>query len=261
MTNTALARMLWQAREAGTVIPVEDIEPPTSDADAQAIQDAAVALSGYPSKGFKIGSTSLEAQRALGTDRPGAAPLLAPFVHDSPATLAIAPAHAPFVEAEFAFRLGRDLPARTEVYTREDVAAAVAAVAGAIEIVGSRFAGGLQGKGRRLVTADFGANIAFVGGAWHPEFPLDQLPNHPVKMMIDGKPHGSGTGSRALGDPLNVLVWLANWQSARGRGLKAGEIVSTGTCTGLDPVAPGNHVRADFGSLGIVEIQFIRSPL
>jgi len=257
MTDTDLARMLWQARAAGTVIQVEGIAVPATDDDAHAIQDAAVALSGHPSKGFKIGSTSLEAQRALGTDRPGAAPLLAPFVHDSPATLAIAPAHAPFVEAEFAFRLGHDLPARAEPYTREDVAAAVAGVAGAIEIVGSRFAGGLNGKGRRLVTADFGANIAFVGGAWHAGFPLDRLPDHPVRMIIDGEQRGSGTGSRALGDPLNVLVWLANWQSTRGRGLKAGEIVSTGTCTGLDPVAPGNRVRADFGSLGTVEIQFV----
>ncbi len=256
MTNVTLARLLWQARESGTVIRVEDIEPPASDDEAHAIQDAAVALSGHPARGFKIGSTSLEAQRALGTDRPGAAPLLAPFVHDSPAALAIVPAHAPFVEAEFAFRLGHDLPARSEPYTREDAAAAVAGVAGAIEIVGSRFAGGLSGKGRRLVTADFGANIAFVSGTWHTGFPLEQLPDHPVRMMIDGEQRGVGTGSRALGDPLNVLVWLANWQSARGHGLKTGQIVSTGTCTGLDPVAPGNHVRADFGSLGIVEIQF-----
>ena len=43
-------------------------------------------------------------------------------------------------------------------------------------------------------------------------------------------------------------------QSAAGRGLKAGEIVSPGPCTGLDAVAPGDRVRADFGVLGAVEI-------
>ena len=75
-------------------------------------------------------------------------------------------------------------------------------------------------------------------------------------MTINGALHGTGTGDRALGDPMNVLLWLANQQSAAGRGLKAGEIVSTGTCTGLDAVRPGDHARADFGELGMVEILF-----
>ncbi|RPI35320.1 MAG: hydratase, partial [Hyphomicrobiaceae bacterium] len=56
------------------------------------------------------------------------------------------------------------------------------------------------------------------------------------------------------GDPMNVMVWLANQQSGFGRGLKAGDIVSTGTCTGLADVAPGDVVVADFGSLGCVEL-------
>ena len=42
---------------------------------------------------------------------------------------------------------------------------------------------------------------------------------------------------------------------AAGRGLKAGDIVSTGTCTGLDPVQPGDVVQAEFGSLGTVDIR------
>ena len=63
-------------------------------------------------------------------------------------------------------------------------------------------------------------------------------------------------GARALGDPLAVMVWLANQQSARGRGMKAGEIVSTGTCTGLDAVRAGQCARAQFGVLGAVEAAF-----
>ena len=38
--------------------------------------------------------------------------------------------------------------------------------------------------------------------------------------------------------------------------LKAGEIISTGTCTGLLDVLPGNSVVAEFGLLGSVEIRF-----
>jgi 2-keto-4-pentenoate hydratase len=82
------------------------------------------------------------------------------------------------------------------------------------------------------------------------------LKTHPVAVTINGALRGTGTGARALGDPMNVLLWLANQQSAAGRGLKSGEIVSTGTCTGLDPVRPGDRVQADFGDLGRVEIFF-----
>ena len=67
---------------------------------------------------------------------------------------------------EDAFRLGADLPARDAVYDREEVCQAIDAVAGAIEVVGTRIEGGLAGKGRFLVTADSGANIALIVGPW-----------------------------------------------------------------------------------------------
>jgi 2-keto-4-pentenoate hydratase len=251
-----LAKRLWEARRSGSVVDVADIDPPRSDQEAYAVQDAMAALCGAPSRGFKVGSTSVEAQRRLGTSEPGSAPLFAPFVHASPARIAIVPAHTPLVEGEFAFRLGRDLPPRPTPYAIDEVAEAVAAVAGAIEVVGTRLAGGLAGKGRLLVTADCGANIAFVVGAWRDDVSPLALKSHPVVMWINGAARGTGTGEQALGDPMNVLLWLANQQSAMGRGLKAGEIVSTGTCTGLDPVAPGDVAQADFGVLGTVEIAF-----
>ena len=69
-------------------------------------------------------------------------------------------------------------------------------------------------------------------------------------MRINGDRRGRGAG--ALADPMNVMVWLANQQSRFGRGLKAEEIVSTGT--GLDAVKPGDAVVADFGPLGCVEL-------
>jgi 2-keto-4-pentenoate hydratase len=52
------------------------------------------------------------------------------------------------------------------------------------------------------------------------------------------------------------MLWLANHQSVRRLGLMAGEIVSTGTCTGLHAVDAGDVARADFGTLGAVETEF-----
>ncbi len=123
------------------------------------------------------------------------------------------------------------------------------------KVVGTRFAGGFEGKGRLLTTADVGVNIALATGEW-AKYCEQDLRKHAVTMLINDTPRGAGTGSRALGDPLNVLLWLVNHQSARRVGLKAGEIVATGTCTGLDPVRPGDIARADFGALGSVIIEF-----
>jgi len=253
---TELARLLWEARRDGKVLARDALVSPANAEEAYAVQAEAVRLSGLATRGFKVGSTSLEAQKKLGTTEPGSAPLLAPYVHESPAQITLVSGHNAELEGEIAFRLGRDLAPRGQPYTYAEVADAVDAVAGAIEVVGSRISGGLAGIGRFLSTADFGVNIALAVGPWTTDWRGLDLKALPVTMTIDGTLRGHGTGARALGDPLAVMVWLANQQSKRGRGLKAGEIVSTGTCTGLDAVAAGQSARATFGVLGVVETAF-----
>jgi 2-keto-4-pentenoate hydratase len=252
----ALARRLWEARRDGIVVTRATLVEPTNAEEAYSVQAEAVRLSGLSTRGFKVGSTSLEAQKKLGTTEPGSAPLLAPYVYESPARVSLVAGHNAELEGEIAFRLGRDLPSREAPYTYDEVAAAIDAAAGAIEVVGSRISGGLAGIGRFLSTADFGVNIALVVGPWMMDWRKLDLKTIPVAMSIGGQSRGHGTGARALGDPMNVMVWLANQQSARGRGLKAGEIVSTGTCTGLDAVRAGEAARATFDALGVVEAAF-----
>jgi 2-oxo-3-hexenedioate decarboxylase len=252
---SSLAQALWDARRLGHTVDAAEWELPTTKGEAYAIQDGIVRLSGLPRCGYKVGSTSKEAQRLLGTDEPGAGPLLAPYIYVSPASISIIPAHMPAIEGEFAFRIARDLPPRPEPYSMAEVVSAIDAVTGAIEIVGTRFSGGLVGKGRLLTTADGGVNIALAIGEWRPFAGLD-LRQHAVSMTINDVEKGVGRGSCALGDLLNVVLWLANHQSMRGLGLIANEIVSTGTCTGLDAVHPGDFARADFGPLGAIEIEF-----
>ena len=256
MSTPELARQLWAARLSGGVVDPASVTLPGGMDEAYAIQSEIVRLSGHCVCGFKVGSTSVEAQRLLGTNEPGSGPLLAPYVHDSPATMAISDAHMPAVEGEFAFRLARPLPPRAEPYDREEVASAIGGIAGAIEVVGTRLAGGLPGKGRLLTTADGGVNIALVLGPWFSDWRRWDVPGHAVSMTVNGALKGQGTGARALGDPMNVLIWLANQQSRFGRGLDAGAIVTTGTCTGLDPVCVGDRAVADFGPLGTVAVEF-----
>jgi 2-keto-4-pentenoate hydratase len=252
----SLALKLWEARRDGGVVDPADVTEPASTAESYVVQNEIVRLSGLPTCGFKVGSTSAEARKILGTTEPGSCPVLAPYYFEAPAEITLNPEHMPALEGEFAFRMGHDLPAREADYDVLEVSDAIDAVAGAIEVVGTRLKGGLAGKGRFLVTADCGANIALVVGAWHEHWREIDLKAHPVTMYVNDQGKGAGTGEQALGDPINVMVWLANQQSKLERGLKAGEVVSTGTCTGLDGVAPGDRVRADFGSLGNVDIAF-----
>ncbi len=254
-----LAQDLWDARRLGHTIDAARSDLPKTKEEAFKVQEAVVELSGLPHVGYKVGSTSKEAQQLLGTDEPGFGVLLAPFVHESPTRLKLVPEQMPAVEGEFAFRFGRDLPWRAEPYSLDEVTGAIDSLAGVVEVVGTRFSGGLQGKGRLLTTADCGVNIALATGNW-AKFSGQDLRDHGVTITINGELKGRGTGSRALGDPLNVLLWLVNRQSSRSRDLRAGEIVATGTCTGLDSVQAGDLVQADFGDLGSVEIAFEAEP-
>lgn len=251
-----LAARLWQARGNGTVVCPATITEPADEAEAYAVQNEIVRLSGEPSIGFKVGSTSPEAQAFLGTTEPASCPILSRYSFAAPASITLVTDHMPALEGEFAFRLACDLPPRDAAYTEAEVREAIGAVAGAIEVVGTRLEGGLAGKGRLLVTADSGANMALVVGPWTTEWQHIDLAAHPAAMIVNGSTVSEGTGARALGNPMNVMVWLANQQSQRGRGLKARDIISTGTCTGLDPVAPGDQVKATFGSLGDVAVSF-----
>ena len=61
----------------------------------------------------------------------------------------------------------------------------------------------------------------------------------------------------AVSDPRLALTWLVNELSELGVTLKAGEIVTTGTCIVPLPIAPGDLVRADFGLLGEVSVHIV----
>jgi 2-keto-4-pentenoate hydratase len=59
-----------------------------------------------------------------------------------------------------------------------------------------------------------------------------------------------------LGDPRAALVWVANELRRLGTGLRAGDVVTTGTTTTPAGIGPGDDVVAEFGELGRVEVRF-----
>jgi 2-keto-4-pentenoate hydratase len=65
-----------------------------------------------------------------------------------------------------------------------------------------------------------------------------------------------GIGANVLGDPRVALTWLVNELSQIGVTLRAGQVVTTGTCLVPLPIAPGDRVMCDFAELGSVAVSF-----
>ncbi len=152
--------------------------------------------------------------------------------------------------------LAKDLPPREEAYSAREVEEAVAWVAPGFEIVGPRFSGGLPGAGL-LAIADGGVNIDFVLGPRHEAWQALDLTAHEAVLSINGQERARGhSGMLLFGDPVRAVAWLASQPSIAPRGIRAGDVVTTGTCTGITPLAPGDEAEADFGPMGVVTARF-----
>ena len=258
-SERATGEALAGARMAGTTIDPSDIAqaapwPPADLPAAERIQAAASAAMGEPVAGWKIGATSPEAQKIMGCDGPFCGPLFGSRVHGSGATVPF-PAGILGVECEFAFQIGGNQPAGKADYDAGSIGDLVASCHPALEIVGRR----TRGDGFPTITAavaDFALNVGFVRGAPIQDWRNADLAGTEVKGFVGSEQTNAGYGRNVLGHPLNALAWLANALAGRGSGLKAGNWVSTGTCLGVVPAAPGARIHGDYGALGRVEVEF-----
>ena len=236
---------------------------PSSVTEGYAVQAAFVAGPSpehgpLATRGYKLACTSTKAQEALATDGPFYGRLLADGLYQSPAVVKASGSLFRLVEPEFAFRLGRDLPPRPERYVEDDVAAAVASLHPAIEVVSSAFGEAWWHAGAPSLAADNAVHGFLVLAPAVPDWRDLDLPARSVTLVINGRPVSEGLGANALGGPLTALTWLANTLRLNGDGprLGAGDLVTTGVVTGFELVDAGDAIGADFGELGHVDLRF-----
>ncbi len=250
------AGILASARGDHRLIPglPEELRPADLD-EGYAIQDAFMVAWSDRRLGWKIGATAVALQKSLGVTEPFEGPFYAADTVASPVRLPAARFPHLCIESEFAFRFAQPLPPRPEPYSRDEIKAAVGAVMPAFELVGPRFDSLLFGRAPTAI-ADCALNAGFVLGKETSDCRSFDLVSQPVALRIDGRVVAEGTGANVLGDPVTVLEWAVNHLSGRGYGVAMGEIISTGTTTGLVHLDPGQQAVADFGPLGEVSVVF-----
>jgi len=255
---SAAADILWRHWTASTRIPqLPEACRPSDRRDGYAIQHALAARSGQPVVGWKIAATSLAGQRHIGVDGPLGGSLLADRILASGASIPLDGNNMRVAEAEFAFRFGRPLSTREEPYGLDEVLQAVESLHPTIEIPDSRYDDFARVGAPQLIADNACASWLLVGAAVASDWRTHDLASHIVHTFLNGTPAATGSGSNVLGDPRLALTWMANELRVYGGGMRAGDLVTTGTCIAPIAIAPGDRFRADFGELGALEVQLL----
>jgi 2-keto-4-pentenoate hydratase len=231
---------------------------PNSEAEGYRIQaalrDLLAADFGKP-VGYKIGCTSAVMQQYMGIAHPCGGSVFARGVHASGASLRHGDYVHVGVECEIAVRLARDLPPSQARFTADSVADAIEAYLPAIEIVDDRYVEWQTMGAPTLVADDFFA-AGCVLGQPVPRFAAPDLLQVTGRALVNGKEVGRGTGADVLGHPHHPLAWLANHLAADGKGLRAGEIVLTGSLVKTVWLEAGDAVMMELDGLGNVGVTF-----
>lgn len=244
-----------QHREGARFVPFARAQGAATLADAYAVQEAHVAAMQADGmgdiRGWKIGLTSLRMQQMCGIDQPVAGAVLASRLHASGHMARLADHGRLGLEFEICLRLGADLPARAAPYTAAEVARAVDAAAAAVEMVDDRNCDYATLDVESLI-ADNSWNAGVVLGDWAP-VPADLTGCEGV-VTLNGAHLDRGFGRDALGGPLVPLEWLANHLSARGRGLRRGDLVMTGSLIPTQFPAAGSRYGFVVEGVGRVDL-------
>ena len=251
----AMAQWLWQARQRR--LPYSNLPEelrPASIAEAYAAQEAYYRLAEPtygPVAGAKIATTTKVMQQLMGIDHPCGGAVFSRTIHRSPAKLHAEDFINLRIESEIALELGGDLPASRAPWTRASVAPAVAAALPAFELIEDRNADYATTEASSLIVENCWNGGIVIGT--RQRVPLDDLVGISGRLTLDGKQVGEG----AAEDPCATLAWLANHVAERGRDLKTGMIVITGSLIVTVSIAPGQRAVFTVEGLGDVVMEVV----
>jgi 2-keto-4-pentenoate hydratase len=238
-----IAKRLLDARASGIGVQATDMLTPTDIASAMHVQALVQEGAKQAVTGWKV---------AIGPEQ---IPVSAPLVQilRSPAEINLFPNC--LIEVEVSVILNRDLPKKEALYDRSEILDAISNIFLGIEIIGGRFQ---EPKGVPFLSflSDHLGNRAFVVGDYLPRSVIDDLGDLMCDVSFDGTILHTSKAAHPTRDPIAPLLAYANQPNDYLGGLKADQIVTTGSVCGVIPIENGGVVRAALGDLGRVSIVF-----
>ena len=244
-----IAERLRDAYATGPIAPPRDGLEPRDAAGAYAVQALNTAYwrsAGRRVVGRKIGLTAQAVRDQMGVSEPDFGVLFDDMRIADGGTLAASTVLQPKVEGEIAFVLRADLS--DPDVDPQTVAAAVANVAAAIEIVDSRIVDWKISLADTI--ADNGSAGRFVLGPDAVALDDIDLAACAMTLRLNGEIASNGLGAASMGHPLNALTWLARTLASRGDGLRCGDVVLSGSLGPMIAVNAGDRVEVSISGLG-----------
>jgi len=247
-----IARQFVEARLSARALPAFPGPLPADMAEGYRVQEAAIRLWPDEVVGWKVGRIPLEVQAELGAER-----VMGPVFRGhvwtvdpaAPTRLPVIAGGFAAVEAEYIYRMGRDAPPAKRDWSPEEALTLVDELLVGVEFAGSPLAS-INVLGPRVVASDFGNNAGLILGAVAPGWRERPHEIPPCHAYVEGKLVGEGSPESIPGGPPASLAFLLAACAARGRPLKAGQLVTTGAASGIHDIEAGQTARITFGDLG-----------
>ena len=255
--DRAIAERFTAARREARALPGYPGDIPQSLADAYRIQDEAIGLWGDAIAGWKLGRIPDAWAPRLGAGRLAGPIFSRQVLPGGPGEVSFPVFVGGFaaVEAEFILRLGADQPAGKTSWSLDEAAGLVETLIVGVEPAGSPLAT-INELGPCVVVSDFGNNSGLILGPEVPDW-RDRLDAMTCETWIKGQRVGAGGAATIPNGPLDSLRFLLELAEARGRRLKAGDLISTGAATGIHDIVAGQTARIVFDGAGEIHVRAV----
>ncbi len=258
---TDAARRLYEAEKNRQQISALTQDLAMDMDDAYAVQKAWIDQrleDGERIIGYKIGLTSKSMQLAMNIDTPDYGVLTDVMSFESGATLAAGDFLDPRIETEFAFVLNQ--PLFGEDVTVDDVMAATDYIQPALELISARSTRVDPATGYTRTVfdtiADNAANAGVITGGEKMDPQAVDLPWAGAILCRNGEIEDTGLGAAVMGHPAHGIRWVCKRFAPHGISLQPGQLILSGSFTRPVPVAAGDHITADYGPFGAIEVTF-----
>ncbi len=258
LNQTLAAELVKAEQELKAIAPLSETHPELTEKDAYAIQNINAQRrmdAGEKLVGYKIGLTAKVVQQRFGVDKPDYGHLFEKMQLKNDSEIDLSTMLQPKIEGEVAFVMAKDLP--KSGVTIQNVFDAVDFVTCSFEIVDSRIK---DWKIKWVDTiADNGSSARFILSSQKTLLKDVDLAFVGLALSCNGEVEVTGCGAAVMGNPLNAVAFLANELGKYDKQVKAGDIILSGSLSGMLEAKSRIKYECEMWKLGKVSASFKES--